>query len=84
MLNRNTDPVYNFFCNQIGKADYDIRTTRMQINALAKKQTEHKRGKAYLVDMRRKYIESKDPKAKRIKSSPVQRTTIVSQKPETN
>ena len=57
MINRNIDSIYNFFTAQINRANADISTTKAQINALAKKQTELKRGKAYLVKLRREYNE---------------------------
>lgn len=69
MINRNTDPVYNFFCIQIDRAAYDIRNTKMKINNLAKEQTAFKRGMAHLVDLRRKYVEEKYPKLKKKKAA---------------
>lgn len=65
MINRNTDPIYNFFCSQIGKAEYEVRRLKNQIRILTKQQTEAKRGKTYLVKLRREYVESKEPKTKK-------------------
>lgn len=58
-INRNTDPVYNFFCTQIYTAECEIRRLRQQLSALSKRQAEAKRGKAYLVKIRREYVEKK-------------------------
>ena len=65
MLNRNTDPIYNFFCTQINSAEFEVRRLKQQLRILANQQTAAKRGKAYLVKLRREYVESKEPKTKK-------------------
>ncbi|MDD5050983.1 MAG: hypothetical protein PHV93_04595 [Candidatus Pacebacteria bacterium] len=65
MINTNNDSVYNFLTNQICKADCEIRENKRKFAALSRQQSELKRGKAYLVQVRRDYVEGKEPKAKK-------------------
>jgi hypothetical protein len=65
MINTINDAVYIFFTNQICKAEYEIRENSRKINTLSKTQTELKRGKTYLVKIRREYVDGKKIKTKK-------------------
>ena len=72
MINTSNDSVYNFLTNQICKADYEIRENKRKFAALSRQQSELKRGKAYLVQVRRDYVEGKEPKAKKRRENTVE------------
>lgn len=75
MINANLHPVYAFFSTQISKAESEIRQNKFALCSLAKKQTELKRGKAYLVKLRQEYAEKVEPKIKKKKTGVALHTT---------
>jgi hypothetical protein len=56
------DAVYRFLTDQIGSTSSEIRRVRQEIKTLSEKQTELKRGRSALVELRRDLLSRKKAK----------------------